>query len=104
VLQDGTDGGGAQVGQVQLGGQFAALLVDVAEQQGEGVAVGAMVCGLAPRWVISRSVKKASRIGASAVIAASRRRRPGGVAMPSRTTSRAKFPARRAAGPGARCW
>ena len=33
------------------------------------------MCGLAPRWVISRSVKKASRIGASAVMMASRRRR-----------------------------
>src|SRR5262249_56414761 len=40
LVEEGADGGGVQVGQVQLGGQLAGLLVDVAQQQGEGVAVG----------------------------------------------------------------
>ena len=40
LLEEGADRGGVQVGQVQLGGQLAGLLVDVSQQQGEGVAVG----------------------------------------------------------------
>ncbi len=40
LLQECADGGGVQVGQVELGGQLAGLLVEVAEQQRECVSVG----------------------------------------------------------------
>jgi len=40
VGQESADGGGVQVGQVQLAGQFAGLGVNVTEQQPERVTVG----------------------------------------------------------------
>ena len=72
VVEERADQRGVKVGEVEPRGRRAQLLLGEAQQQAEGVAVGGdgVRAGLA--LAISRSVKNACRIGASAVMAGPR--------------------------------